>query len=108
MWRCTWGTSPSGFPPGAPRARPRQDRLNNTTPGTPSVVLLRTSLCTTRLLDCRQRGRCLHVVSSHKRPTRTLVRTISVVTFKGCQPTMDFRALVEELIDVHGLDARVE
>jgi hypothetical protein len=30
------------------------------------------------------------------------------VTFKGCQSTMDFRDLVEKLIDARMIDARIE
>jgi hypothetical protein len=36
------------------------------------------------------------------------VHTISIVTFKGCQSTMDFRDLVERQIDARRIDARIE
>jgi hypothetical protein len=34
--------------------------------------------------------------------------TISLVTFKGCQSTMDFRDVLEALIDARKIFARIE
>ena len=35
------------------------------------------------------------------------MHTVSIVTFKGCQSTIDFRDLVESLIDKGTIEARV-
>jgi hypothetical protein len=36
------------------------------------------------------------------------MRQIQLVTFKGCQSTIDFRNKLEDLIDTENLDATVE
>lgn len=36
------------------------------------------------------------------------MKTIRLITFKGCQSTVDLRAELERLIAVGGMDARVE
>ena len=36
------------------------------------------------------------------------MKRVKLVTFKGCQSTVDLREALEELIDAEGLDATVE
>jgi hypothetical protein len=36
------------------------------------------------------------------------MHSVTLVTFKGCQSTMDFRELAERVIDDASIDARVE
>lgn len=36
------------------------------------------------------------------------MHAITLITFKGCQPTMDFRDQLEALIDRRAIDATVE